>query len=228
MKSGRAGSGLWSIGVVPSLGHSRGPAAWRRTPRCRIADAKAAAIDGEAGEGVGSGVVAVGHERGRADLAADPDAVPGGDLVADEADHPGCGNPAEVRYMAGMHDPAHRLESRDDRRGGDDQERVIEGVLSSVRLVGDTSMGQARTTSHVLGVGQGFGDQGSDVRVITGVEDEVALATCRDQTEAAELAEVLGDCGRACTDVVGQLVHAVLGMEQCPKDAEASLDGERL
>ena len=59
-------------------------------------DAAGAEQHGQRGESVGAGVQAVGDQRGRADLAADADAVERDEFVADEADEPGRGDPAEV------------------------------------------------------------------------------------------------------------------------------------
>ena len=59
-------------------------------------DAAGAEKHGQRGESVGAGVQAVGDEGGRADAAADADAVERDEFVADESDQPGGGDPAEM------------------------------------------------------------------------------------------------------------------------------------
>ena len=53
------------------------------------------------GESVGAGVVAVGHERRRADRVALTDPVQGDELIADQADEPGDEEDAQVADRLG-------------------------------------------------------------------------------------------------------------------------------
>ena len=73
---------------------------------------------GQRGEAVGAGVQAVGDQGGRADLAADADAVDRDEFVADEPDEPGRGDPADVLDRDGVDEPAHRLDARRSPRTG--------------------------------------------------------------------------------------------------------------
>ena len=67
---------------------------------------------------------AVGHQGGRADLAADPDAVDRDEFVADEADEPGGGDPTEVVDRDGVDQAAHRFD------GGDVADRAIIAITN--------------------------------------------------------------------------------------------------
>ncbi len=58
--------------------------------------------DSQRGETVDPGVLAVGDQRGRADLPADPDPEDGDRLVAEEADDRGGRHPPEVRDRLGV------------------------------------------------------------------------------------------------------------------------------
>ena len=81
-------------------------------------DAAGAEEHGQRGESVGAGVQSVGDQGGRADLAADADAVDGDEFVADESDQPGGGDPAEVLDRDGVDQAADRFDPGDRRPTG--------------------------------------------------------------------------------------------------------------
>ena len=59
---------------------------------------------------------------------------------------------------------------------------------------------------HMLRVGERFGGNGSDVRMLTRVEDEVPLPTLRHEAELAKLSKVLRHRRRGSADVLGEVV----------------------
>jgi len=76
----------------------------------------------------------------------------------------------------------------------------------------------------VMSVGHRLRRKCPDVRVIARIEDEVSLPSLRDKTQLAKLTKVLGDGRRRDTDVLGEIVHGVLSVQQRPQDAEPGLD----
>ena len=77
--------------------------------------------DGEAGEAIGAGMIAV-RDQGRAvDLAADADAKHRDCFVAEKADDAGGGEPAKMRHRLRMDQPVDRLVARHDRAEQDDE-----------------------------------------------------------------------------------------------------------
>jgi len=58
---------------------------------------------------VGAGVQPISDQRGRADLPADPDPVPGDQFVAGETDDRGGRHRDQVGHRPRMHQPGHRL-----------------------------------------------------------------------------------------------------------------------
>ena len=75
-------------------------------------DAEGSGDDGERGEAVGAGVVAVGDERGGSDARAFADAVERDELVAEEADDASGGDPSrDSRWLRGD-ETADRFDGR--------------------------------------------------------------------------------------------------------------------
>ena len=95
-------------------------------------DTAGAEQHGQRGEAVGAGVQPVGDQRGRADPAADADAVERDEFVADEADEAGGGDPADVLDRRRVDQPADRLVAGDD-RGQRDHRDTNSPARSSAR-----------------------------------------------------------------------------------------------
>lgn len=68
----------------------------------------------------------------------------------------------------------------------------------------------------------------ADVLVLDQVVDVRSVATSGDQPRQAEFGEVLRDGSRTGTDVLGEAVHRVLTVEQCPDDPKPGRIGEQL
>ena len=93
---------------------------------------------------VRAGMQPVSDQGRRADLPADPDAVPGDQLVAGEADHRRDANSDQARHRARMRKPCHRLVTSQHRRRGDDEHDHHPGqVLGPPVPVGITARGRA-------------------------------------------------------------------------------------
>ena len=66
----------------------------------------------------------------------------------------------------------------------------------------------------VSGLEQGLGDESQNMVVLREVEQAVAVTTNGDEAGEAQFGEVLRDCGRRDTDVLGKVVDRVLAVEQ--------------
>jgi len=97
---------------------------------------------------------AVGHQRGRADVPADPDPVQGHEFVPQEADHGGDDHPGEVPDRLGAEEPPHRLPPGHDRRqrdhGHDEHPGQVLGpaVAVGVKEAIADSLGTVRATVY--------------------------------------------------------------------------------
>jgi len=77
-------------------------------------DAEGPEHDGQRGQPVGAGVVAIGHEGGRADVPPDPEAVEGHELVTGEADDARHDDGGDVRHRLWRHEPIDRFPACED------------------------------------------------------------------------------------------------------------------
>lgn len=80
----------------------------------------------------------------------------------------------------------------------------------------------------VIGLEQCFGGESFDVLVLGRVEDVVALAPRSDEARQAELRQMLGDCRRLHTDVIGEVVDRMLAVQQRPHDTQTGRVGQQL
>jgi hypothetical protein len=69
-------------------------------------------------------------------------------------------------------------------------------------------------------MGQRLADQGPHVGVVAGVKDEVSLPSGGDQAQLSQLGQMLRYGRRVGSEMDGQIVDRVLGVQQRPQDAE--------
>lgn len=74
---------------------------------------------------------------------------------------------------------------------------------------------------------EGFGYQPQYVVVGGGIEDAVPVAPGGDHTGQPQLGEMLGNRRRSHTDVVGQVAHRMLTVEQRPDQVQPGSVGEQ-
>ena len=137
-------------------------------------DAARAGEHGQGREAVGAGVQAVGDQRRRPDAAPHPDAVDRDQLVAEEADQSGRGDPAQVVDRRRLAPPAARLDGGEDRGRGDhrddDEAREVLGAAVAVGVAAgggpssdDEGDPQGHRGQRVGGVVDRVGQQGHRV-----------------------------------------------------------------
>jgi len=80
----------------------------------------------------------------------------------------------------------------------------------------------------MIGLQQRFAREALDVFVAGRVEEPVPLAAHRDHVSCAQLGEVLGHGGRTDADMLGEVVHRVLAVQQSPHDPQPGRVGEQL
>ncbi len=115
-------------------------------------------------------MVSVGHEGGRTDVAADPDAVPGHELVAREADDAGHQDRGDVGHHLRVDEPVDGLPAGDERREGDhDQHEEPREVLRASVAEGVAPGGRPRADDE--GDPQRDGRQGI-AEVVDGIGEE--------------------------------------------------------
>src|SRR3954447_16614425 len=132
-------------------------------------DAGGSEDDGEAGQAVGAGVIAVRDQRGALDLAADADAKHRDRLVAEETDEPGDRHPEQLRDGLWMDEAVDRLVpgnqgAEQDDKDDDDASQVLDFTvaigerrrrLSARQHEGDPERdGRCRIPDIMDGVGQ--------------------------------------------------------------------------
>ena len=77
-----------------------------------------------------------------------------------------------------------------------------------------------KTRHCVVGAEQRLGCQSPEVLVLDRVEEESPLAPLLHDAGQVKLRQVLGDGGGLGAYVVGQGVHRVLAVQQCPDDPQ--------
>ena len=99
---------------------------------------------GKAGEAIGAGVIAVGDQRRRIDLASHPDAKHRHPFIGDKADDPRSGDPAQIADGFGVQQPLHGLPARDT---GGKQDQSHDGqprqIFGAAKAIGEGAAGFA-------------------------------------------------------------------------------------